>query len=58
MTLKADLIEATETWPKIAIPAADGTVASCPISYSKEEIAECLRLCRKVREMDEQEEKK
>lgn len=56
VTLKADLIEATETWSRIAAPGADGTVAPCPISYSKEEIAECLRLYRKIREIDEQEE--
>jgi hypothetical protein len=58
VTLKADLIEATETWSKIATPAADGRVAPYPISYSKEEAAECLRLCHKVREIDGQEEKK
>ena len=46
----------TDTWSKIAIPAPDDQLASCPISYREEEIAECLRLHRKVTELDHQEE--
>lgn len=57
VTLKADLIEATKRWSKVAVPAADGTVAPCPISYSEEEVAECLRLYGKVTEIDGQQEK-
>lgn len=43
VTLKADLIQAVQNWPKIAA-TEDGTVPPCPVSYLEEETHRCLHV--------------
>ena len=48
VTLKANLIDLTRNWSQIA------TTDPCPISFSEDEISECLRLKTAQVEADEQ----
>lgn len=54
VTLKADLVELTKVWPRIAQTASDATPPSCPISFSDEEIRECERLAEAFATVDDQ----
>jgi hypothetical protein len=51
VTLKADLVHFTRTWQNLA---GDDSKTPCPIAFSDEEVAECLRLNAEQIEADEQ----
>jgi hypothetical protein len=56
VTLKADLIELTNNWSEIATSrsSTSGETRPCPITFSDDEIGECLRLNAAQVESDEQ----
>lgn len=43
VTLKADLVQAMKVWPELTSDK-EGTVPSCPFTYSPKEVEECLHL--------------
>ncbi|ORY14015.1 kinase-like domain-containing protein [Clohesyomyces aquaticus] len=53
ITLKADLIQLVQNWSSIATTGTTD-VAPCPISFSEDEIRECLRVNAEQVESDEQ----
>ena len=57
VTLKADLIELAENWSKITASSSnenDDVKSLCPISFSEDEVKECLRMNAAQVEADEQ----
>jgi hypothetical protein len=53
VTLKAELIRAVRNWD-VLCKTKDGTVPPCPISFTKQEVEECLRLDGKQKEADDE----
>lgn len=53
MTLKGELIQVMQDWPELT-KSKDGSYPQCPLSYTEEEVSECLQLDCLQEEVDQQ----
>ena len=54
VTLKADLIDVTKVWSRLAQPSSGDSIPTCPVEFSEAEKRDCLQRAATIQEADAQ----